>query len=233
MSDGLELEVDEGTGSYWTSVADLMSGLMIVFLFIAIAFMAFVSRQQQQVRRVAIAWEEGRGNLYRALDAEFHEDLPRWNAELDSLTLSVRFKEPEVLFEAGQSIVRPRFQEILRDFFPRYARIVREHGAAVEEVRIEGHTSSEGPEPNPYYFNMALSQDRTRAVLAFCLDRSGVDPVDRDWIRGRLTANGLSSSRLILHAADSTEDRERSRRVEFRVRTNAEVRIAEILEVAR
>jgi outer membrane protein OmpA-like peptidoglycan-associated protein len=232
MSDGLELEIDEGTGSYWTSVADLMSGLMIVFLFIAVTYMAFVSKQQAQVRRVAIAWEEGRGSLYRALEAEFQKDLEEWNAELDSLTLSVRFKEPDVLFEAGQSMVRPRFQEILSDFFPRYARIVRAHGGSIEEVRIEGHTSSEGPAPNPYYFNMALSQDRTRAVLAYCLDRSGVAPEDREWIRERLTANGLASSKLILNP-DSTEDRQRSRRVEFRVRTNAEVRIAEILEVAR
>jgi outer membrane protein OmpA-like peptidoglycan-associated protein len=232
MSEALEDEVDEGTGSYWTSVADLMSGLMIVFLFIAVTFMAFVSRQQQQVRRVAVAWEEGRGNLYRALEAEFRDDLVEWNAELDSLTLSVRFKEPDVLFEAGRSVVRPRFQEILRDFFPRYTKIVRANGTAIEEVRIEGHTSSEGPGANPYFYNMALSQDRTRAVLEFCLERAGVEADDREWLRGRLTANGLSSSKVIL-AADSTEDRERSRRVEFRVRTNAEVRIAEILEVAR
>ncbi|MDZ4257684.1 MAG: OmpA family protein [Gemmatimonadales bacterium] len=232
MSEALEDDADEGTANYWTSVADLMSGLMIVFLFIAVTFMAFVSRQQQQVRRVAVAWEEGRGDLYRALEAEFRSDLLAWNAELDSLTLSVRFKEPDVLFEAGRSVVRPRFQEILRDFFPRYARIVRAHGTSIEEVRIEGHTSSEGPGSNPYFYNMALSQDRTRAVLEFCLERSGVEPDDREWLRGLLTANGLSSSKVIL-ATDSTEDRERSRRVEFRVRTNAEIRIAQILEMAR
>lgn len=232
MSGGVELEVDEGTGSYWISIADLMSGLMIVFLFIAVTYMAFVSRQQAQVREVAIAWEEGRESLYGALETEFRDDLEAWNAELDRVTLSVRFKEPDVLFEAGQSVVRPRFQAILREFFPRYARIVHQHGGAVEEVRIEGHTSSEGPGPNPYYFNMALSQDRTRAVLIFALDQSGIDPADRDWIRSRLTANGLASSKLVF-TADSVEDRERSRRVEFRVRTNAEIRIAQILEVAR
>lgn len=232
MNEIIEEVVDDDGGGYWTSVADLMSGLMIVFLFIAVAFMAFVSEQRKQVRQVAIAWEQGRGSLYRALESEFKGDVTRWNAELDSTTLSVRFKEPEVLFEAGRSEVRPRFQEILRDFFPRYVRIVRQHQGSIEEVRIEGHTSSEGPEPNPYFFNMALSQDRTRAVLAFCLEQSGLAPDDRNWIRGLLTANGLSSSRLLLRA-DSTEDRERSRRVEFRVRTNAEIKIAEILEVAK
>lgn len=232
MSDDPLEGTGEGGEGYWVSVADLMSGLMIVFLFIAVTYMAYVSRQQAQVREVAIAWEQGRGTLYRALEAEFRDSLQTWNAELDSVSLSVRFKEPDVLFEAGQSTVRPRFQAILRDFFPRYARIVRTHGDAVEEVRIEGHTSSEGPGPNPYFFNMALSQDRTRAVLIFCLEQSGVDQESRDWIRGRFTANGLSSSKLV-YAADSTEDRLRSRRVEFRVRTNAELRIAQILEVAR
>lgn len=232
MSAGIELEVDEGTGSYWISIADLMSGLMIVFLFIAVTYMVYVSRQQAEMREVAVAWEKGREELYTALEEEFREDLPAWNAELDRVTLSVRFMEPDVLFEAGQSVVRPRFQAILNDFFPRYARIVHQHGESVEEVRIEGHTSSEGPGPNPYYFNMALSQDRTRAVLMYCLERSGVDRDHRDWLRQRLTANGLSSSKLV-YTADQVEDRERSRRVEFRVRTNAEVRIARILEVGR
>lgn len=232
MNEVIEEVVEDDGGGYWTSVADLMSGLMIVFLFIAVAFMVKVSEQRSKITTVAIAWQEGRDSLYRSLEAEFAGDLDRWNAELDAATLSVRFKEPEVLFEAGRSEVRPRFQEILRDFFPRYVKIVRRHGKSIDEVRIEGHTSSEGPEPNPYFYNMALSQDRTRTVLAFCLEQSGLAPDDRNWVRSLLTANGLSSSRLLLKA-DSTEDRERSRRVEFRIRTNAEIKIAEILEEAR
>ena len=44
-----------------------------------------------------------------------------------------------------------------------------------------------------------------------------------------MTANGLSSSKPIL-SLGGEEDRERSRRVEFRLRTDAESRIAAILE---
>jgi outer membrane protein OmpA-like peptidoglycan-associated protein len=44
-----------------------------------------------------------------------------------------------------------------------------------------------------------------------------------------MTANGLSSSKPVLGTAGN-EDSERSRRVEFRLRTDAESRIATMLE---
>lgn len=49
-----------------------------------------------------------------------------------------------------------------------------------------------------------------------------------NWIRANVTSNGLSSSKLIYNE-DGTQNRELSRRVEFRVKTNAEKRIAKIL----
>jgi hypothetical protein len=51
---------------------------------------------------------------------------------------------------------------------------------------------------------------------------------NQEWLKQFVTANGLSSSRLI-RDADGLEDPDRSQRVEFRVRTDAEVRIAKIL----
>ena len=49
---------------------------------------------------------------------------------------------------------------------------------------------------------------------------------DIDWAKALITANGLSSSHLIMK--DGLEDKELSRRVEFRVRTNAEKQLEEI-----
>jgi hypothetical protein len=43
-------------------------------------------------------------------------------------------------------------------------------------------------------------------------------------------ANGLSSSQLILYS-DGSENKEASRRVEFRVRTDAEKQIDELLRI--
>ena len=50
----------------------------------------------------------------------------------------------------------------------------------------------------------------------------------RPWLKQFVTANGLSSSKPI-RAADGSEDTQRSQRVEFKVRTDAEFRIAKIL----
>ena len=49
-----------------------------------------------------------------------------------------------------------------------------------------------------------------------------------EWLKQNVTANGLSSSKLI-YDSNGAENRELSRRVEFRVKTNAEKRIAKIL----
>ena len=102
----------------------------------------------------------------------------------------------------------------------------------IEEVRIEGHTSSEWEESSDplqaYLGNMVLSQGRTFEVLSYVAGLSGVwDP----WLKERLTANGLSSSRLVLN--NGIEDRTASRRVEFRVRTDAEEQIARIRSMGR
>jgi outer membrane protein OmpA-like peptidoglycan-associated protein len=78
---------------------------------------------------------------------------------------------------------------------------------------------------------MELSQARTRSTLAYVLNLPG-DREQVAWLRRFVTANGLSSSRLIMDD-EGMEDVARSRRVEFRVRTDAETRLAKILEVTK
>ena len=104
----------------------------------------------------------------------------------------------------------------------------------IAEIRIEGHTSSEwqvGTSPEAAYIrNMELSQGRTRSVLEYALQIPSIQQNQKihDWLTRYLTANGLSSSKLIAYP-DGRENRKESRRVEFRVRTNAEKRIVEII----
>jgi len=61
---------------------------------------------------------------------------------------------------------------------------------------------------------MALSQLRTRSVLEYCLQLPSVS-VHKEWLRQILSANGLSSGRVITN--NGLENPESSRRVEFRV----------------
>jgi outer membrane protein OmpA-like peptidoglycan-associated protein len=77
---------------------------------------------------------------------------------------------------------------------------------------------------------MELSQARTRSTLRYVLSLPQVRD-DVVWLRGHLTANGLSFSKLITDS-QHVEDPVASRRVEFRVRTNAEEKIARIIEMS-
>ena len=83
-----------------------------------------------------------------------------------------------------------------------------------------------------YFQNMELSQGRTRSTLRFLLKLPDVQK-DLGWLRSNVTANGLSSSHLIFKPDGASEDADRSKRVEFRILTDAEARIDKILEAAR
>ena len=132
-------------GEHWISISDLMSGLMVIFLFVAISYMKEVTADRDKIMEIAIAYKETQSALYNALQKEFQDDLRRWRATLDRQTLSVKFHNPELLFESGKSALKAGFQEILQSFFPRYVRILQleQFSKNIAEVRIEGHTSSE------------------------------------------------------------------------------------------
>jgi outer membrane protein OmpA-like peptidoglycan-associated protein len=223
MADTLP-EAPQGEGEYWISISDLMSGLMVVFLFIAVAY----------VTNIYVTYERLQTQLYTELVNEFEQDLPRWNAIIRRDDLAMRFREPDVLFDVGSAELKPRFQTILRDFFPRYIRILthEQYVDEIEEVRIEGHTSSEwraGTDSlEAYINNMELSQDRTRSVLSYVLNMDRAE-ARYNWLIRRLTANGLSSSDLIYAAGTNEEDAERSRRVEFRIRLDVEGRLESVI----
>ena len=106
------------------------------------------------------------------------------------------------------------------------------HREAIEEIRIEGHTSSEwGRTTNPtraYFENMRLSQGRTRSVLRYVHSLPDIAHHGH-WIRESVAAVGFSSSKLVF-GDDGAEDRSASRRVTFRVVTNADTQIRRILD---
>lgn len=217
---------------HWMGVADLMTGLMMVFLFIAISYMGYVHVKQKDIKKVATAYQTGQVAIYDSLLKEFQEDLEVWDAHVDPESLSFEFLSPEVLFSTGELALKERFQEILDDFFPRYLTVLRKHRAEINEVRIEGHTSSiwnaQTPPDEAYFKNMWLSQGRTRSVLNYVYGNSEIAD-DRDWVRRYVAAVGFSSSRPVTWA-NGTENEARSRRVTFRVITDVDIKMRTILE---
>ena len=265
-------------GSNWlSSVSDMMSGLMMIFLLITVVFLidarhnkerlesekqaavtsatladdakrqaddakkeaqqraATYLQQGETIRQIAATYTELQIGLYQDLEKEFRNDLPRWNATLERDN-TIRFNEPEVLFEAGKSVLREKFKTILGDFFPRYIRILTspKYAENIDEVRVEGHTSTEWEHavslPERYLNNARLSQERALAVVQYAFMLESTSP-QRDWLIRGLRANGLSFARPIL-STQGAEDKGRSRRVEFRVFTKTKEQILRIIEVS-
>lgn len=204
------------------STGDLMAGLLFIFILLLMGALLQVQEKAEQDEEIVRRYDQVKTQLYIDLEEEFKDDLKVWRAEIDSTTLCVRFQEPSMLFDNNMSTLKDNFKDILKDFFPRYIDVLTkpEYRDNIEEIRIEGHTDSNGE----YFHNMQLSQDRTRAVLQYCMGL--LDSSNIEWSRTLITANGLSSSHPILR--NGIEDKSLSRRVEFRVRTNAEKQLEDI-----
>ena len=221
-----ELKENNNDNPFGLSIGDLMAALLLLFILLLSATLLRLQDESDKKNEIVTNYNEIKSNLYDELYFTFKDDLTSWDAEIDSTELTIRFKEPNMLFDHGQSYLKPQFKDILSDFFPRYIEVLTRNKFKdnIEEVRIEGHTDSSGD----YFFNMKLSQDRTRSVLEYSI-KNLPDNLDIEWSLSHITANGLSSSKLI-YREDGTENHEASRRVEFRVKTNAEKKIEQIME---
>ena len=230
----------------WLSISDMMTGLMMVFLFISVSYAHQIKKDSEKAVEDAI--EEAveshddiqdivydlidvREEIAKDLHEEFDRDLRKWNAEIDDETLTFRFNSPEVLFRAGDDQVTPLFEQILSDYWPRYLSILSQHQKNITEIKIEGHTSSEWSQDvqrnESYFNNMKLSQDRSRNVLQKCFEFTPDDLID--WSISTITANGFSFSRLV-YDENGREGADASRRVEFTIYVPADESMNEIVE---
>ena len=209
--------------SKWLSVSDLMSGLMMVFLLISVMLV----KEAIRIKEMADSINTRIDYIAEDLRTEFKDDLVRWNAEFVAKNLEFKFLTPDVMFELGGDEIKPRFKQILADFFPRYLKVLEKYKPDIKEIRIEGHTSSEWNTKttltDAYFKNMRLSQSRTRSVLKYVYLLPNVYEKEkyRDWVKSNVAAVGLSSSKNVVDRY-GREDSKMSRRVTFRVITNAE-----------
>lgn len=227
--------------NYWASLSDIMTVLMVIFMFIAITYIRQIQADQEDRNKILVEYQETNIALYEALKQEFEDDFAenRWHAELGE-DLSIRFLNEEVLFDYNSVMLKNEFQNILQQFFPRYIDILlnEQFIDKISEVRIEGHTDSVGP----YMFNVNLSQNRTANVLDFLFYRrdseySNLSETDQRLMRYWFTTTGYSYGRTLDSSGDYTyysenpEDADRSRRVEFRIITKSEEVVNQMLRM--
>lgn len=219
----------------WMSVSDLMTGLMIIFLFIAIAYMYKVRTNQS----VLTDYIETKEQLHEKFVNEFKGDTARWQMTIGK-DLSMKFKNPTVLFEQGSWELTPQFTKILDEFIPRYFSILLNDSLRneVREIRIEGHTDNvayPALDKDPYIANVILSQRRALSVQRYIRNMKFFNKYsddDKRLLEFWLTANGLSYGKALdddgnfIQFSNKPINMQLSRRVEFRIVTNGD----EILE---
>ena len=105
--------------SHWIPLADLMTVLMVIFLFMSISYMALVEKRQKQQNQIFKDYEESKVALYNELKEAFKNDFAKWNLKLDN-ALSIKYTNPQVRFPTRKSEITPYLQTILSEFIPKY-----------------------------------------------------------------------------------------------------------------
>lgn len=222
-----EIEESGSAGDFNLSISDMMSALCAIFVLLCIGIIL-------QLKQISEHYVTTKYTLYDDLSKEFSADLDTWNAEIDAENLSIRFKDPDVLFVMNKADLRKSYKAILDDFFPRLLKVVTNYENLIEEIRIEGHSSEATQriksgritERQDYEEGMELSQSRTRSVLSYCLNDTKY-PKEDEWIRSKIVAIGYSKSRPV--KVNGKIDWPASRRVEFRIKLNSDNEIQKYL----
>lgn len=233
----------ESSDNNWISFSDIMTVLMIIFLFISISYMMQVKKEQAQRNEMFEEFKATKEELYNELNTVFKDDFKKWEVQLGK-DLSIKFTNPDVLFQSGKTNIRPYFSTILNEFLPKYFDIILQdkYRDKISEIRIEGHTDNV-PAPSydkdPYIANTLLSQKRSAEVIKFFRKMNYYKklPIEKTTlIEYLLTANGLSYGRTVDKNGELTImsnkpiDKEKSRRVEFRIITTSNKLIDKVLK---
>lgn len=215
--------------SYWISFSDIMTGLMVIFMFIALNYIIQV-----------IEYKFIEQDIYNALQLNLKNEIEDNTIELSpdgtvKFNLQTQSKE---LFPSDEYKMTKEFEVMLDDFTPKYLNIITssDYLKNISEIRIEGHTDTIPPRKTKrresYDYNLELSSNRARSVLNYIRNHDAYLSYP-DSIKTRLdflfTANGLSYSRALNNTKeisylsdDNSVNNDLSRRVEFKIVTSNE-----------
>lgn len=208
---------------FWTTMADLLLGLAIIFMTLFVLAMTGFTQQSLEQKKQQIE-----------ISKELIENLKDANidAQVDEMTGDIKISDLE-LFELGSYNLSPKGKVYLDKLIPIYINTIfskRELIDEVDNIIVQGHTDSQTysgiKDPNLSYMkNMQLSLQRANAVADYMF-RTGYDKKYSEKLREILTVEGKSYSEPIL--VNGKEDYNKSRRVELRLKVK-NVDVTEVL----
>lgn len=203
----------------WLPVSDVMSGLMMVFLFISVVIMRSAITTTATIEEMTITRQLLREEIYAHLMNEFGDDLQRWSASINQENLTISFHKSDGMFASGLAELNTSYAQVFADFYPRYIDTIAPYVDSILEIRIEGHTSSGWKNSNSefeaYLNNLELSQNRALSVLKL-LAQLDAQSSNNQELFSRFTSIGYASANPVFDPL-GIEDIEASRRVAFRI----------------
>lgn len=187
--------------------------------------------------RVLLEYSNVKDELYKDLQKAFVEKQQEWEMTISD-DMTIKFDNPEIFFQANSDTISDAFQNILDDFIPKYLAIVNDerYVGKIKEIRVEGHAwkclESE------YMYCLELSQNRSNSVLEYIFKSPtflALDQNQKEKMKFVLTSNGMSDGKNLdidwkyTYYSHKQTDSESSRRVEFRIVTNSEQLVEDLI----
>lgn len=208
---------------FWTTMADLLLGLAIIFMTLFVLAMTGFTQQTLEQKKHQIE-----------VSKELIENLKDANidAQVDEMMGDIKISDLE-LFEVGSYNLSPKGKAYLDKLVPIYINTIfskKELVGEIDNIVVQGHTDSQTysglKDANLSYMkNMQLSLQRANSVADYMF-KTGYDKKYSEKLREILTVEGKSNSDPIL--VNGKEDFNKSRRVELRLKVK-NVNVTEVL----
>lgn len=227
---------DEPEHSYLASAADLMIGLLFVFI-IMVAFLALQIKTEQEARAKAeqkslakagqesrVGDRDPRGTVTNAIGEEIRKILPA--AKVDPSSGVITLPE-DLLFDLGSSVLKEsavkqlgetskKLAEVLRCFvanqMPKLACNQNPYSHQIETIFIEGHTDNRPM--NRLGGNIKLSLDRAISVNAALIQGTSLSEFKNENEHPIFSYSAYAESRPLIKEDPSDG---RNRRVDLRI----------------
>ena len=208
---------------FWTTMADLILGLAIIFMTLFVLAMTGFTQQELEQKKQQIE-----------VNKELIENLKKANieAQVDPMTGDIKISDLE-LFELSSYNLSDKGKAYLDKLVPIYINTIFSRKELIDEVEniiIQGHTDSQSyagiKNPDEQFMkNMTLSLQRANSVAEYIF-KTNYDKQYNDKLKKIIVVEGKSFSEPIL--VNGKEDYNKSRRVEMRLKVK-KMDITEIL----
>ena len=198
---------------FWTTMADLMLGLAIIFMNLFVLAMTGFSQNSVQQKQEQIKASE-----------ELIEKLEKENikAEVDKMTGDIKISDLE-LFELNSWTLSPKGKQYLDKLIPIYVDTIfskEELLEGINNIVVQGHTDSQSfsglkTREEQFTKNMELSLKRANSVAEYMF-KTNYNKNYSEQLRNKVVVEGKSFNEPILDA-NGKEDFAKSRRVELKL----------------